>query len=80
MGHLVRRIYNIISLYKFVLRIQNKSSLSTSSLDVVPDEFFALAGPNSNSKQKAGPHIDLPFFPTLSKSPTVNCNISETVR
>lgn len=45
-----------------------ESSLEYSSLDILDDEYPALAGPNNNSKQKSGPHIDVPFFPTLSNS------------
>lgn len=38
---------------------------------------FALAGPNSSSKQKEDPHIDLPLFPSLSKSLTENCKVTK---
>lgn len=51
----------------------NESSLDCSPLDILDDEYPMLAGPKSNSRQKVGPHIDLPFFPTLSISCTVSC-------
>jgi len=45
-----------------------ESLLEFSSLDILDDEYPVLAGPNNNSRQKSGPHIELPFFPTLSNS------------
>lgn len=41
-------------------------------MDRLDDEYPVFAGPNSNSRQKAGPHIDLPLLPTLSKSRIVS--------
>lgn len=39
-----------------------------SSSDDENMAHFVLAGPNRSSRQKAGPQIDLPLLPTLSKS------------
>jgi len=47
----------------------------TSSVSV--PEWFELAGAKSNSRQKAGPHIDLPLVPTLSKSRVENCKLEK---
>jgi hypothetical protein len=56
------------------INFYNESSLEWSLTDRrLDDEYPALAGPNNNSRQNVGPHIDLPFFPTLSKSCTVSC-------
>jgi len=62
------------------IKIQGQSLLMsppplTSSVSV--PEWFELAGAKSNSRQKAGPHIDLPLVPTLSKSRVENCKLEK---
>ena len=47
------------------------------SSSVSVPEWFELAGAKSNSRQKAGPHIDLPLVPTLSKSRVENCKLEK---
>jgi len=56
-----------------VLRNQKDLSLKSLSLGGI-NEDLAFAGPNSNSRQNALPHIDLPLLATLSKSRKENCN------
>lgn len=53
------------------------SLMSSRSTDC--RQRFGFAGPNSNSKEKEGPHIDLALLPTLSKSLKENCKMKKKV-
>ena len=69
--------YELFILCKKLYYYNKESSLECSSLDIFDDEYPVLAGPNNNSRQKSGPHIELPFFPTLSNSCTVSYKIQK---